>query len=94
MGQARHLKGLCDGAYLVDLEQHGVGGPHLDALLNAHRIGGEQVIATDLDRHLAREPSVSLEIVLVQGILKDHKGVLFDHPLVELDQLVSRLVFG
>src|SRR6476660_2415731 len=48
VGQVDRVEGLGEGADLVDLDEQGVGRARVDAALQAHRVGDEQVVADDL----------------------------------------------
>ena len=53
IGKLDHLEGLSDTADLVDLEQDGVGSAGIDALLHTLGIGGEEIVADDLNIELS-----------------------------------------
>ena len=65
------VEGLGQGADLVDLDEHGVRGAHLDALLDALGVGDEQVVADELDAaaQALGQADPTVPVVLAQAVL-------------------------
>src|SRR5699024_8371333 len=87
--QFHGVEGLGEGTDLVHLDQQGVGRATVDALLQAGRVGDEEVVANDLDlvAELLGEGDVSLPVVLVQRVLDGDDRVLLDQVSVDLNHL-------
>ena len=75
--QIDHVERFGNGANLVDLQKHRVGGTNLDTFLYAGRVSGKQIIAYDLDVHRLCESCRQLVIVLGKRVLHDDKWPLF-----------------
>src|SRR6266508_4654214 len=72
VGQVGGVEGLAQRADLVDLEQHGVGDPAVEAALDALDVGDEQVVANELhpvpQGLVARLPAVP--VLLGEAVLE------------------------
>ena len=65
------VKSLGHGADLVELEQQGVAGTHLDALLQAVYVGDVQVISYYYRaRQLGRQPGKIIVGFLLEGVFQ------------------------
>ena len=78
------------GAYLVQLDEHGVGGMGVDAAPDALGVGGEQVVADEL--HPAAEPccegTPALPVVLGHAVLDAYDGEVRAQSFPEGDHLL------
>mmetsp|Transcript_33473 Transcript_33473/g.85607 ORF Transcript_33473/g.85607 Transcript_33473/m.85607 type:complete len:220 (+) Transcript_33473:535-1194(+) len=85
--------GLRDGADLVHLQQQRVHGLLLFAVGDALRVRHQEIITNDLHcvAHLLHHLCVRVPMVLVEGVLDGHDGVLRRDRLVELHHLVLGL---
>ena len=81
---------LGNRADLVDLDQDGIRRLHVDALLEAYRIGDEEVVADDL--HLLAERlgqlDVTFPVALVETVFDRDDRVLLAPVAVHLDHVV------
>jgi len=83
LGHVDGFDGLGEGADLVELNEDGVAGAHLDALRQALRVGDEEIVADDLD-FLSKglgEFDIAVPVVLVEAVFDGDNGVLV-HQLV------------
>ena len=94
LGVEASLDGLSDGTNLVDLEQEGVASLLLDGLSNTSGVSDEEIVSDNLHllANLLAEESVSSPIVLLEGILNGHDGVVLDELDVELGHLLLGLL--
>src|SRR4029453_12621909 len=78
LGQGNGVQGLGQGTDLVDLDQQGVGRGRLDALLQADRVGDEEVIANQLDlvTDSVGEGLPAFPVVLVQRVFNGDQRVV------------------
>mmetsp|Transcript_11880 Transcript_11880/g.49771 ORF Transcript_11880/g.49771 Transcript_11880/m.49771 type:complete len:561 (+) Transcript_11880:77-1759(+) len=94
LGHAHRLDRLGDGTDLVHLEQQRVARLGLDGGGDALGVGDEQVIAHNLAHARAGKQAGVLKVILVEGVLDGHDGVLGAELLVHLDHLLAGLLHG
>ncbi len=84
-GEFDGFEGFGDGADLVDLDQDGVGDLLLDSLLQALRVGDEEVVADELDfvADLLGEELPAVPVVFGEAVFDGDDGVLLDPGLPE-----------
>jgi hypothetical protein len=87
-GHACRIKGLGDGTDLVELEQQGVAGMHLDALLQALYVGDIKVISNYYGaRQLRRKLGKAVIRLLLEGVFQGNNRVGLDQIDIVIDQL-------
>mmetsp|Transcript_20867 Transcript_20867/g.31465 ORF Transcript_20867/g.31465 Transcript_20867/m.31465 type:complete len:237 (+) Transcript_20867:218-928(+) len=89
--------GLSDGADLIDLQEHRVGGLLVQAHLHPLHVGAVEVVAHNLHTlaHRLRELGMALKVFLCEGVLEEGDGVLLAEALVGLNHLLAgTLVLG
>ena len=82
------LEAFSDGANLIDLEKHSVGGGHVHPLLHEFNVRAVKVVSYDLHRraHIRREFGVRVKCFLVKGVFDQTDGVFAAHVRVELHE--------
>ena len=88
MGKLDCLKGLGYGTDLVKLDQDGVRGAQIDALLQPLDIGNEQVVAYQLHSvaELLGHLYPAFPVFFIQTIFDGDDGILVDQALPMRDQ--------
>ena len=90
----RHLDSverLGQGADLVELDEHGIGGAELDALLDALNVRDKQIVADELDllSKAVHEHLPAFPVILGHAVLEGDDRVLLHEVGIHVDHLLA-----